>query len=72
MNFSGRAITKSERDRLLAFAGVSSATDCCIGSMMFDDGLYHPVARFFNNDKYLFYVQLSEEKGFPNVRKEMV
>ena len=58
MTFSGRAITQKERNRLLGFAGVTSATECCIGVMRMEDNKYYPVARFFNNDKFLFYVSL--------------
>lgn len=58
MKFSGRAITEKERNRLLGFAGVSNANECYIGVMKMKDQRYYSVARFFNNDKFLFYVTL--------------
>lgn len=58
MSFSGRAITVPERNRLLSFAEPSGADECCIGVMKMEDGKYYPVARFFKNDEFLFYITL--------------
>ena len=58
MRFSGKAITKTERNRLLSFAKPSKADECCIGVMKTENGQWIPVARFFKNDIFLFYITL--------------
>ena len=58
MKFSGKSLTDSERNILLCYAKQGGADECCIGYMKVENGRYIPVARFFNNDKFLFYVTL--------------
>ncbi len=58
MKFLGKAITKTQRDRLLQFAAHSNADQCFIGFMKVDNGKYISVARFFKNDMFLFYITL--------------
>lgn len=57
MKFSGKSLTDSERNKLLRYAK-QGADECCIGYMKTENGRYIPVARFFNNGKFLFYVTL--------------
>lgn len=57
MKFSGKPLTDSERNRLCNIQQ-GCADECCIGYMKTENGRYIPVARFFNNGKFLFYVTL--------------
>lgn len=58
MKITGRAVTQKERDRLMGFVGVSGADEIAIGYMKMEDERYYPVARFFKEDKFLFYITL--------------
>ena len=56
IKITGRAVTQKEREWLNGFAGESGADEITIGYMKMEDETWDYVARFFKEDKLLFYV----------------